>query len=104
MFPQRSLALRARLARQGNQAISRPLAKPSDGLEPSTPSLPWSFGGNRSQPTATVFACLGRFEAVPFATDCHGLRPLGSIKAPRLVASVGYDARKLDISVGWSVR
>ena len=32
-------------------------------------------------------------EAVPFASDCHGLRPLGSIKVPRLVAYVGYDAR-----------
>jgi hypothetical protein len=36
-------------------------AEPSDGLEPSTPSLPWNDSGNRSQPTATVFACLGRF-------------------------------------------
>jgi hypothetical protein len=61
----------------------------------------------RRQPVATHgngFRLSGPFEAVPFATDCHGLRPLGSIKAPRLVASVGYDARKLDISVGWSVR
>jgi hypothetical protein len=43
-------------------------------------------------------------EAVPFASDCHGLRPLGSMKAPRLVAYVGYDARNWTISVGWSVR
>src|SRR5215211_5427923 len=27
--------------------------EPSDGLEPSTPSLPWNFSGNRSQRTAT---------------------------------------------------
>jgi hypothetical protein len=37
------------------------LLKPSDGLEPSTASLPWNDSGNRSQPTATVLACLGRF-------------------------------------------
>jgi hypothetical protein len=30
--------------------------KPSDGLEPSTPSLPWNDSRNWSQPTATVFA------------------------------------------------
>src|SRR5947207_15409124 len=29
-------------------------SKPSDGLEPSTPSLPWNFSGNRSQPTARL--------------------------------------------------
>ena|SRR5438067_12485098 len=34
--------------------------KPSDGLEPSTPSLPCTSRGNQSQPTATVFACFGR--------------------------------------------
>ena len=39
------------------------------------------------------FACLAVLEAVPSASDCHVLRPLGSIKAPRLVAYVGYDAR-----------
>jgi hypothetical protein len=37
------------------------LSKPSDGLEPSTPSLPWNASGNRSQPTATVFGCLSGF-------------------------------------------
>ena len=31
-------------------------AEPSDGLEPSTPSLPWNDSGNGSQPTATVLA------------------------------------------------
>jgi hypothetical protein len=36
------------------------LPKPSDGLEPSTPSLPWDVPGDRSQPAATVFACLSR--------------------------------------------
>jgi len=35
--------------------------KPSDGLEPSTPSLPCAAIGNRSQRTATVFACLSLF-------------------------------------------
>jgi hypothetical protein len=36
--------------------ISGAFAEPSDGLEPSTPSLPSRFGGNRSQPVATVLA------------------------------------------------
>jgi hypothetical protein len=35
-------------------------AEPSDGLEPSTPSLPCTPRGNRSQPTATVLACFCR--------------------------------------------
>jgi hypothetical protein len=42
--------------------------KPSDGLEPSTPSLPVWEPGNWSQPTATVFARLSRF--APFLI-CH---------------------------------
>ena len=29
---------------------------------------------------------------MPFASDCHGLRPLGSIKAPCLVVYVAYAA------------
>jgi hypothetical protein len=37
--------------------------KPSDGLEPSTPSLPWASLGNWSQPTATFLACFCRFRA-----------------------------------------
>jgi len=32
-------------------------AEPSDGLEPSTPSLPCAPTGNRWQPVATVLAC-----------------------------------------------
>src|SRR5438132_75311 len=31
-------------------------AEPSDGLEPSTPSLPWNLSGNWWQPVATVLA------------------------------------------------
>jgi hypothetical protein len=45
--------------------------KPSDGLEPSTPSLPWNLSGNRLQPTATVCACPSRFRGRPI---CHRLR------------------------------
>ena len=33
----------------------RPFREPSDGLEPSTPSLPCAAFGNRSQPMATVW-------------------------------------------------
>jgi hypothetical protein len=37
------------------------VVKPSDGLEPSTPSLPWNVAGNRWQPVATDLACFCRF-------------------------------------------
>jgi hypothetical protein len=37
------------------------LPKPSDGLEPSTPSLPWNVSSNRWQPIATDLACFCRF-------------------------------------------
>jgi hypothetical protein len=46
------------------------LRKPSDGLEPSTPSLPSRFCGNWSQPVATVLACFRRFRGLPI---CHRL-------------------------------
>jgi hypothetical protein len=45
-------------------------AKPSDGLEPSTPSLPCAPNGNWSQPTATVLACFCAFQA---RSICHRL-------------------------------
>jgi hypothetical protein len=48
--------------------ISGAFAEPSDGLEPSTPSLPWNISGNQSQPTATVFACFRGFGA---GLICH---------------------------------
>ena len=44
--------------------------KPSDGLEPSTPSLPCRLAGNWSQPVATVLACFSRFRSLSI---CHGL-------------------------------
>jgi hypothetical protein len=49
--------------------------EPSDGLEPSTPSLPWNASGNRSQPTATVFAFLSRFRG---RSICHRLPPVAT--------------------------
>jgi hypothetical protein len=48
-------------------------AKPSDGLEPSTPSLPCAPFGNWSQPMATVLACFGRFQG---RSICHQLPPV----------------------------
>jgi Domain of unknown function (DUF1707) len=54
------------------------LAGPSDGLEPSTPSLPCAAGGNWSQPTATVSAYLSRLDAVrlpPIANGCDRWAP-----------------------------
>jgi hypothetical protein len=38
-------------------------AEPSDGLEPSTPSLPCAPTGNRSQPAATVWLASAVFGA-----------------------------------------
>jgi hypothetical protein len=71
----------------------RVFLKPSSGLEPGTPpyhGTTQATGRNPRQRFSLVWAVL---EAVPFASDCHELRPLGSIKAPRLVAYVGYDVR-----------
>jgi hypothetical protein len=48
-------------------------AKPSDGLEPSTPSLPCDFGGNRWQPVAKRFGLLRRFRG---SKRSHRLRPI----------------------------
>ena len=48
-----------RLNRKQKEVMSRDFVKPSDGLEPSTPSLPWIW---------LVFAALA---AVAFATGCH---------------------------------
>jgi hypothetical protein len=53
--------------------LCRTFAEPSDGLEPSTPSLPWDSRGSRSQPTATVFAYLSRFRV---SAICHRLPPV----------------------------
>jgi hypothetical protein len=43
-----------RLPGKQKELISRNFAKPSDGLEPSTPSLPCDPNGGRWQPTATL--------------------------------------------------
>jgi hypothetical protein len=51
------------------------LGKPSDGLEPSTPSLPWHDLGNWSQPTATVLPSLRGF---PCSAICYRLPPVAS--------------------------
>ena len=50
-------------------------AEPSDGLEPSTPSLPFCGPGNWSQPMATVLACSSRFRGNPI---CHRLPPVAT--------------------------
>jgi hypothetical protein len=69
-------------------------AKPPGGLEPPTLSLPWSAEGNRSQPTAKVFAYLSGLRAVALATGCQRLQPRGSIKAPSCVVSSDYACRE----------
>jgi hypothetical protein len=66
--------------------------KPSDGLEPSTFSLPWNFSGNWWQPVATVFAWFCGFRTCRFAGDCDRLQPRRSIKARFFVVGFGYEA------------
>jgi hypothetical protein len=51
------------------------IGKPSDELEPSTPSLPWHCRGSRSQPTATIFACSSRLRRRPI---CDRLPPVAT--------------------------
>src|SRR6266496_4742216 len=73
MYPRRS---NVRQGRQQYIPFCRDfLRKPSDGLEPSTPSLPWARLGNWSQPTATVLAC---FCPVRACGICHGLPPVAT--------------------------
>jgi hypothetical protein len=50
-------------------------AKPSDGLEPSTPSLPWNNSSKRSQPRATVLASFRGFRC---RRICHRLPPVAT--------------------------
>jgi hypothetical protein len=73
-----------RVQRPDNQKcrFAGTLAKPSDGLEPSTPSLPCARRGKRSQPAARVLACSCGSAPIRFATACRRLQPRGSIKAP----------------------
>jgi hypothetical protein len=52
--------LNRRPVRKQKELNSRNFVKTSDGLKPSTPSLPCAPFGNWSQPTATVLACFGR--------------------------------------------
>jgi hypothetical protein len=52
VFPQRGASQGLRSRQAAKVAANR--GKPSDGLEPSTPSLPWNVAGNQWQPMATV--------------------------------------------------
>jgi len=66
MYPRRS---NVRQGRQQYIPFCRDfLKKPSDGLEPSTPSLPWNVARNRWQPMATDLACICGFGA---QSICH---------------------------------
>jgi hypothetical protein len=57
-------------------------AEPSDGLEPSTPSLPWNVLGNRWQLVARIWLVLTVLRFARSAADCCRLQPPGSIEAP----------------------
>src|SRR5437667_6084382 len=53
----------------------RPGEEPSDGLEPSTPSLPCDFGGNRWQPVAKRFGLLRRFRGFKRSNRLRPIAP-----------------------------
>ena len=64
-----------RLNTYAKAATCGAFAEPSDGLEPSTPSLPWNVARNRSQPTAMVLAYFcGSCERV----SCRWLPPVAT--------------------------
>ena len=63
-------AVRSLVPADGKAPLCGAFSKPSDGLEPSTPSLPCAPTGNSSQPVATVLACLSRFRDLRI---CHRL-------------------------------
>jgi hypothetical protein len=75
------------------------LKEPSDGLEPSIPSLPWNVSGNGWQPVATDFACFCGFAVRRFAAGCQRLQPRGSIKAPSLVVREGDSSPAREVAV-----
>jgi hypothetical protein len=90
MYPSRTREMSTRrLSRQQRALFAGLLPKPPDGLEPSTPSLPWRFGGNGSQPTATVFACFSRSHGRPF---CHRLPPVATARLHKRSNPRGADA------------
>jgi hypothetical protein len=69
-------ALRKDLALRG---LSK---EPSDGLEPSTPSLPWVRGGDWPQRMAVEMHCSGWLDVTLLWFSCQLLRPLCSTNAP----------------------
>src|SRR5437868_6836714 len=90
-----ALVLRRPVGRFGSQTrrvVLRAFAGLSDGLEPSTPFLPWNFSGNRWQPVATLFACFCGFRVDRI---CDRLPPVattglhkGSIRRSACTSSV----------------
>ncbi len=76
------------------------LFKPSDGLEPSTPSLPCAPIGNWSQPVATVLACLSRFRSVRI---CHRLPPVATARLhKRSIPVAGIPMRRIPTALAVS--
>jgi hypothetical protein len=68
-------------------------AEPSDGLEPSTPSLPCAPERLPWVATGCGLACLSGFRG---RLICHWLRPLGSINAPSSVPGIADGQRNSD--------
>jgi hypothetical protein len=85
-----------RLTCKHKELNCRNFAEPSDGLEPSTPSLP--ARGNQSQPTATDLACFRGFGGRPICRCLPLVAPAGlhkrSILARRIPdARTGFAGR-----------
>jgi len=76
--------------------------KPSDGLEPSTPSLPWVRCGKWWQHSAEEMRVCELLDGVLHWFSCHLLQPLCSTSAPRSsgiksptgLAAVGFVSEK----------
>jgi hypothetical protein len=62
----------------------------SNRRPPPYHGTPHATGRNPRQRISHVCAVLG---VLPFASGCHPLRPLGSIKAPSSVVCCGYEAQ-----------
>ena len=69
-------------------ALCRHFAEPSDGLEPSTPSLPFDARGNQLQRTATDLACFSGFAAGAICRCLPLVAPAGLHKRSIPVAGI----------------
>jgi hypothetical protein len=78
-----------RLSRKQKKLISRNFAEPSDGLEPSTPSLPWGGTGVHGRASAgTLFLQIKPLSCVSGARACPLVLNLMYLSRTRALLSV----------------